>query len=124
MRSYAGLALSVALLAGCSAPTPTISAAIPDCGAAPAPGVDWSGCDLTGVKLLRAHLEGANLTAANLTNADLVGVNLSANLYRADLTGAIGMPADIALTYWFKAICPDRTTADDPPYTCQGHFLP
>lgn len=51
---------------------------------APAPGIDWSGCDLG-----RAQLTGANLTGANLTGAELAKANLTgANLTQVNLTGA------------------------------------
>ena len=55
----------------------------------PAPGVDWSGCDLTGAFLLMADLTGANLTGANLTVSFIFIANLtSANLTGANLTEA------------------------------------
>lgn len=66
---------------------------------APAPGVDWAGCDLDEANLSGADLssadlaisqmKGANLTGANLTDANLDQVLFySANLSSADLTGA------------------------------------
>lgn len=61
---------------------------------APAPGVDWSRCDLAGANLASANLTDANfydanLTGANLTNAILTSANLSfVKLYTAALAGA------------------------------------
>jgi uncharacterized protein YjbI with pentapeptide repeats/outer membrane protein assembly factor BamB len=81
---------------------------------APAPSVDWSGCDLTGANLTGANLvlsdlAGANLTKADLTkagfdSADLAGANLtdanlahvwlgSTNSTGANFTGATGVNA-------------------------------
>jgi uncharacterized protein YjbI with pentapeptide repeats/outer membrane protein assembly factor BamB len=59
---------------------------------APAPSVDWSGCDLTGANLtgaslLLADLSGTNFTKANLTKANFDSADLSgANLTKANLT--------------------------------------
>lgn len=82
---------------------------VPDCPAAPAPGVVWRGCDkrhaqlpnadlgnaqLNGVRLDGANLRGARLAyadlgQASLRGADLTGADLSgASLERADLSGA------------------------------------
>ena len=56
---------------------------------APAPGVDWSGCDLSSAVLSGADLSTANLSQANLTNAGLSNANLSgASLAGANLTAA------------------------------------
>lgn len=56
---------------------------------APAPGVDWAGCDLTGASIFYVDVAGANLTGANLTGAQLGGSNMTgANLTGANLTGA------------------------------------
>ena len=72
---------------------PAVSAAAAACPAvdagtgavspAPAPGVNWSGCDLTGANLSGANLSGANLAGANLYQA----VVTSANFTGATLTG-------------------------------------
>lgn len=83
-----------------------------DCRAAPAPGVNWSGCLLSGQLLTRADLQearmdnsqlrrallqGANLTRADLRYADLEGAVLQQALLRdADLTGAILRGATLA----------------------------
>src|SRR5512134_2496931 len=82
-----------------------------DCGDAPGPGVDWSGCLklnrlMTGDDFRGAILRGANLTNSDLSGADLTGANLSgailtrtllvgANLQRADLTKAMLDRADL-----------------------------
>ncbi len=56
---------------------------------APAPGVDWSGCDLADASLGLANLTGADLSGANLTHAALVLANLtSVNLNGANLSSA------------------------------------
>jgi uncharacterized protein YjbI with pentapeptide repeats len=55
----------------------------------PAPGVNWSGCDLTGANLQFAGMTGADLSGANLTGANMKLVGLaSANLSGANLTNA------------------------------------
>jgi len=77
---------------GAAATCPTVN---PQTGAvtpAPAPSVDWSGCDLTGANLtgaslLLADLAGANLTEANLTNASFDSADLAgANFTKANIT--------------------------------------
>jgi uncharacterized protein YjbI with pentapeptide repeats len=61
---------------------------------APAPEVDWTGCDLSGANMSGADLSGAdlddaNLDGATLTNATLTGADLKfAKLYTADLADA------------------------------------
>lgn len=60
-----------------------------DCGAAPAPGVNYESCRLSGVDLRAASLVGANLSNASLVNAKLSEVDLKqANLNYVDLTSA------------------------------------
>ncbi len=54
------------------------------CLDAPAPNVDWSGCDKHGANLEKANLEGADLQGADLRGANLRGVNLQ----HARLAGA------------------------------------
>jgi uncharacterized protein YjbI with pentapeptide repeats len=70
----------------------------------PAPGVDWSGCDLRGAVLQNGDLSGANLTGANMFAAYLNNMNLdstdlsnvslkfgsflSSDIDNADLSGA------------------------------------
>jgi uncharacterized protein YjbI with pentapeptide repeats len=72
-------------------PSPSSAA---NCRAAPAPEVDWSGCDKSRVMLDGSDLHGANLFDANLTSTDLRGANLTgaklekATLIRASLAGA------------------------------------
>lgn len=91
---------------------------VPDCPAAPAPGVIWRGCDkrnaqlpnadlgnaqlngvrLDGANLRSARLAYADLDQASLRGADLTGADLSgASLERADLSGA--SLADTQLAY-------------------------
>lgn len=84
----AGLALAVspapASAAGCPSVDPTTHVVSP----APAPGVDWNGCDLAGATLYGADLSGASLVSADLSNADLTAARLvSADLTDADLIG-------------------------------------
>lgn len=107
--TLASFVLSVGML-----PIPSGSAAAATCPSvdpgthlvtpSPAPGVDWSGCDLsnanlTGADLSNANLGGTNLynslaTNANLRNAILSNANLDnawpnyADLSNADLSGA------------------------------------
>lgn len=82
-----------------------------DCGADPAPGVNWSNCNLQaaafdGADLSRAHIRNANLANASfyratLTGADLAYTNLAlANLRMTDMaqvimTGATLRGADL-----------------------------
>jgi uncharacterized protein YjbI with pentapeptide repeats len=62
----------------------------------PAPGVNWSGCDLAGADLSGANLSGANLSRANLGVANLTGSNLSgADLGDSDIDGAILTDTDL-----------------------------
>lgn len=79
---------------------PTVARGTGTVTPAPAPGVDWSGCDLAGANLSGADLSGANLSGANLQRANLTGSNLSgadmrdssidnAELTDADLNGTI-----------------------------------
>jgi len=85
-----------------------------DCGAAPAPAVNWSGCEMLGrmlrhadlsranlssVKLTGAYLQAAQLRAADLSNANLEDVDLSgANLRAANLKGALLNGANLSLS--------------------------
>jgi len=59
---------------------------------APAPDVNWSGCDLSRADLAGADLAGADLSGAILQYADLE----SANLSDADLQGAVINEAEFA----------------------------
>jgi len=65
-----------------------------DCGAAPAPAVNWSGCEMPGRMLRHADLSRANLSSVKLTGADLQAAQLRAadlsyaNLEDVDLSGA------------------------------------
>lgn len=79
--------------------TPKQPASRPDCGALPAPGVDWSNCRMPGLVAEQADLQGAHagnmdLTGANLVGSRLSGANLAyttlnlADLRRADLSNA------------------------------------
>lgn len=84
----------------------------PDCGAAPAPGIDWSYCvkdgvevdrgaDLSGLRALNASLRdarmpGGRLRSAALAHADLAGADLhGADLGDADLRGVNLRNADL-----------------------------
>jgi hypothetical protein len=92
---------------------PAPSHGLRDCEAAPAPAVNWSGCDMPGrvlrrVDLSRANLSGTKLTgvdahAAQLRAADLSFASLeeadlsSANLRAANLNGALLSGANLSL---------------------------
>jgi hypothetical protein len=76
------------------------SPAASDCAAPPAPGVDWSYCNMAGLQSIKAELAGANLNSTYLVGANLFGgdfakarlpyANLAqANLSFADLHGAV-----------------------------------
>jgi len=73
---------------------PAVPRAVRDCQAAPAPAVNWSGCDMLGRTLSRVDLSRANLSGTKLTGADLRAARLrasdlhDANLEDADLSGA------------------------------------
>jgi hypothetical protein len=83
-----------------------------DCQAAPAPAVNWSGCEMAARNLSRldlsrsilnnAMLHGADLHAANLARADLSYAGLegadlrAANLQNANLKGAVLRNANLA----------------------------
>lgn len=85
-----------------------------NCGAAPAPAVNWSGCEMPGhmlrradlsraklssVKLTGADMQAAQLRAADLSNANLEDVDLSgANLRAANLKGALLNGANLSLS--------------------------
>lgn len=76
------------------------------CQQAPAPGINWGGCDKYEVRLRGVDLSGGNLSYTNFVQADLsgsrlrqaklVGANLSgANLNETDLEGADLSYADL-----------------------------
>lgn len=73
---------------------PTVDSSTRAVTPAPAPGVDWQGCNLDGADLSGADLANANLSqggiaSVNLRNADLNGANLgAANVEDTDATGA------------------------------------
>jgi hypothetical protein len=61
----------------------------PDCNLQPAPGVNWSYCQMQKRSLRRQNLSNAEMTNINLQGADLQGADLSnAKLDYADLSGA------------------------------------
>jgi uncharacterized protein YjbI with pentapeptide repeats len=69
----------------CPQVNPTTLAVTP----APAPGVDWSGCNLSNANLSDANLSGADLAGASLAGANVsYSVLAKADLSGADLTGA------------------------------------
>jgi uncharacterized protein YjbI with pentapeptide repeats len=64
---------------------------------APAPGVDWAGCNLSSADLSGADLSNAQLAQADLSNADLSNANLSgASLAGANLTAAFMQGTSLA----------------------------
>jgi uncharacterized protein YjbI with pentapeptide repeats len=71
--------------ASCPTVDPVTHAVTP----APAPHVDWDGCDLSAANMDGADLAGANLSGAVLRNVSATNANLAlVNLTSADLTGA------------------------------------
>lgn len=109
--ALAVIALGLAL-AGYYMEFPDGASIDPDCGAAPAPAVDWSYCvkdglevdpgtDLSSLRALNASLRdarlaGGSLRSAGLAYADLAGADLhGADLGEADLRGAILRGADL-----------------------------
>jgi uncharacterized protein YjbI with pentapeptide repeats len=90
----AGCLTAVAAVPGAAraATCPTVSAA-GDVSPAPAPGVDWDGCNLANAVLTDANLAGANLAGATMTNDLMTRANLSnANLAGASMVNASGNP--------------------------------
>jgi hypothetical protein len=74
-----------------------IPSPIPSCDAAPAPRVNWRGCDKSGTLLSGSDLAGANLNRAKLNSTDLSGSRLAeANLSQADLSYATLNQADLS----------------------------
>ena len=70
-------------------PMAMIPPPIPSCNAAPAPKVNWRGCDKSGTLLVSSDLSGANLSRAKFNSTDLSGSRLpSANLSQADFSYA------------------------------------
>jgi uncharacterized protein YjbI with pentapeptide repeats len=86
----------------------------------PAPGADWSNCnldhaDLAGADLANASLDSANLHYANVSGANLTGANLTgANLGYANLSGATLSGAEMyfAMTGFTDLSSADLTNAD------------
>jgi len=66
-----------------------IAPPIPSCEAAPAPKVNWRGCDKSGTLLSGSDLSSANLSRAKFNSTDLSGSSLVAvNLAQSDLSYA------------------------------------
>jgi uncharacterized protein YjbI with pentapeptide repeats len=92
------MGIQPALAAGC----PTVSSPSGMVTPAPAPGVQWSGCDLTGADLAGTNMSDGNLSSATLTSANLTGATLtgldlnSADLTDANLTNAKLMQANLS----------------------------
>lgn len=87
-----GVAVGVVAIVGAPAVAAAACPAVSSAGVvtpAPAPDVDWSGCNLRGANLSAADLGGADLSGADLSGASLANANLTgANLTGANLTGA------------------------------------
>jgi uncharacterized protein YjbI with pentapeptide repeats len=94
-----GGALALSTNPATAATCPAVAAGTGAVTPAPAPGVDWDGCDLENANLSDANLTGANLSNSissfvNFTGATLASVNLSgsdldgANLGQTDLSAA------------------------------------
>lgn len=96
--SLAGAGMSAASASARVVHCPTVNEATGAVTPAPAPRVDWSGCDLDNAIMANADLAGANLAGAsfighrrqeNLSGANLTGAKLSrAHMSGANLTGA------------------------------------
>ena len=70
---------------------------IPNCDAAPAPKVNWRGCDKSGTLLARSDLSSANLSNAKFNSTDLSASQFSsANLTQADFSYATLNQANLA----------------------------
>jgi uncharacterized protein YjbI with pentapeptide repeats len=83
---------------------PTVDSSTGAVTPAPAPNVDWQGCDLAGADLAGADMTGDVLKMANLADANLSGTNLAqANAAGADLPGAEFADTDLAGTVLAKA---------------------
>ncbi len=76
--------------------TPSAGRGGRDCGAAPAPRVDWSQCNLEGRALARADLRNATLDSSRMAGARMAGARLAgASLEYAGLSGADLRQADL-----------------------------
>jgi hypothetical protein len=96
-RLLTTLTLAAGLLAFSPGPAfadtcPTVDSITHKVSPAPAPEVDWQGCDLTGADLSGANLNSSNLDEANLTDADLSSASLG------DVTFADAVMAGVNLT--------------------------
>lgn len=70
---------------------------IPACDVAPAPKINWRGCDKSGMLLRESDLSSANLSRTKLNSTDLSGSRLlSSNLSQADLSYATLDQANMA----------------------------
>ena len=73
-----------------------------DCGASPASGIDWSGCNKPRILLPSSTLDGANLSESDLNATDLSGSNLNgarfekARMIRTSVAGATAQGTDFA----------------------------
>lgn len=91
MKSILSPALLAAALIAASWQTAAVAN---ECSSAPAPGIDWQGCDkkllmLGGSDLQEAKLAEADFSTTDLRDANLVGANLEkAKFVRATLAGA------------------------------------
>ncbi|MGO9559893.1 MAG: pentapeptide repeat-containing protein [Acidimicrobiales bacterium] len=96
-------ALALSIFANVTAAAAMAAVAHSDCKAAPAPHVDWAGCN-------KSH---ADLELANLYGADLI---------RATLTGANLKSADLKGVTWNDTVCPDGTNSNNDGGSCKGHL--
>jgi uncharacterized protein YjbI with pentapeptide repeats len=77
-----------ALSASAAATCPTVAAGTGTVTPPPAPGDDWSGCNLTGADLYDYTVDNVDLSNANLTSADLVFAKVASNLTDANFSDA------------------------------------
>lgn len=85
-RGGSGTLIRAAAFAGFCVLLAQGAAAAPDCQTAPAPGLNWRGCNKSNIVLQGGNLAGADLVETDFSATDLRDANLaSANLERATL---------------------------------------
>ena len=111
--SAVGVAVGLVVVLGVTAATAATCPAVSSAGLvtpAPAPGVDWSGCNLRGANLAGGDLSGADLSGAYLAHANLTGANLtgadvgSAWLAWTTMTGANLAGAVLASSHLYLVV--------------------
>ena len=80
---------------------------------------EFARANFTNATFDNVSMEG-NFADAIFESASLIGSSIE----RANMQGAVGIPALISATTWLDTTCPDGTNSDDNGNTCEGHFLP